>query len=569
MLSGANIRFTVGTKILLIILTITTLFVAVIVYQSNKTTEISRKETDNLVYRSAPLVFDIKELIIESKNQGYLTRGYLLTNDTSYLEQYAESQKKTNNLLVSLEEKLITPEGKQRMMEMRAVLRDYQQVTATTIQIYQQQGERHAVNYLMSAGDASLKVETTLDDFCVFLTERMDLRVRQSHEAVAAANRITMAAVAITVVLAISLSVVFSRRIAKALHEVVTRATAISQGNLVAKKISYHDKDEIYELVIAFEQMSADLRNLIGMVGQASEQVTASAVDLREGAAESAQAINQVAISVSEIAQGTGEQVTAIDATVTVIEQMSSNIHEVTARSNSVNDVVEQANQAAVNGRKSVTQAVNQIQNIETTVRHSADMVAKLGERSQEIGKIVDIIAGIAGQTNLLALNAAIEAARAGEQGRGFSVVADEVRKLAEQSQDAASQIANLISEVQQDTTEAVKAMDKGTNEVRVGTEAVQGAGLVFADIEGLINKVALEMHDIVAAIEHVASGSNQVVTSIRQIDKITKQASSQTQTVSAASEEQSASIQEFAASSHALAEVAGELQIAIRKFTI
>ncbi len=95
--------------------------------------------------------------------------------------------------------------------------------------------------------------------------------------------------------------------------------------------------------------------------------------------------------------------------------------------------------------------------------------MAKLGERSQDIGQIVETIAGIAGQTNWLALNAAIEAACAGEQGRGFAVVAEELRKLAEQSQEAAKRIATLIGEVQQDTTQAVNAMEQGTKEVVMG----------------------------------------------------------------------------------------------------
>ena len=94
--------------------------------------------------------------------------------------------------------------------------------------------------------------------------------------------------------------------------------------------------------------------------------------------------------------------------------------------------------------------------NIEKTVANSVAVVTKLGERSKEIGQIVENISGIAGQTNLLALNAAIEAARAGEQGRSFAVVAEEVRKLAEQSQEAAKQIANLIGEIQGDTDKAL-----------------------------------------------------------------------------------------------------------------
>lgn len=117
---------------------------------------------------------------------------------------------------------------------------------------------------------------------------------------------------------------------------------------------------------------------------------------------------------------------------------------------------------------------------IEKTVITSSDIIAKLGDQSKEIGRIIDAISGIAGQTNLLALNADIEAARAGEQGRGFTVVADEVRKLAEQSRKAAKKIANLINEIQIDTEKAVAAMSEGTREVKTGCEVVDTAGKSF-----------------------------------------------------------------------------------------
>ena len=198
---------------------------------------------------------------------------------------------------------------------------------------------------------------------------------------------------------------------------------------------------------------------------------------------------------------------------------------------------------------------------IEKTVDDSAQLVGKLGERSSEIGKIVDTISGIAGQTNLLALNAAVEAARAGEQGRGFAVVAEEVRKLAEQSQDAAKQIAGLINEIQVDTGKAVNAMKEGTREVKAGSEAVQDTGRTFDDIVNLVGQVSEQVNDISAAIEQMAASSQNIVTSVKHIDKISKEASAHTQTVSAATEEQLASMEEIASSSQALANLAQNLQ--------
>jgi len=223
----------------------------------------------------------------------------------------------------------------------------------------------------------------------------------------------------------------------------------------------------------------------------------------------------------------------------------------------------------AKDGGKAIETAVTQMNMIEATVAETSTKVSKLGERSQEIGQIVDTISAIASQTNLLALNAAIEAARAGEAGRGFAVVAEEVRKLVEQSQDAAKQITSLITEIQRETGETVISMQEGTKQVALGSQVVTQAGQSFKSIAGSVEKVTEQITGISEAIQLMATGSQQIVVSVREIGEISKSAAGETQNVSAATEEQSASMQEIAAASQALALMAEELQIAISVFKV
>ena len=224
------------------------------------------------------------------------------------------------------------------------------------------------------------------------------------------------------------------------------------------------------------------------------------------------------------------------------------------------------ANKAAA-GNKVVGDSFSQIQNVEATVRTTAELVNKLGERSQEIGAIVDTISDLAGQTNLLALNAAIEAARAGEQGRGFAVVAEEVRKLAEQSATAAQQIAGLIGGIQSDTSKAVSSMDTGCQEVAKGASSVEGLKAVFEEISQLVAEISDKINNMSDSVAHVADQSIEVTRQMNDIDKGSKQVADDMQSISAATEEQSASAEEIASASDSLARQAQEVQENLQKF--
>lgn len=353
------------------------------------------------------------------------------------------------------------------------------------------------------------------------------------------------------------------------LKAVVNELKEVSNGNLAVNTVTINSYDEIGELSHAVTVMTKKLRVLIKQVLQGSEQVASSSEELTACAGQSAQAATQVAVSITDLANGTEKQRQSIYDTSAALEQMSTSIQQIATNTNTVAEASEKTAVVANEGGSAVKSAVNQMNIIEKTVMDSAEIVAKLGERSKEIGQIVDTISGIAGQTNLLALNAAIEAARAGEQGRGFAVVAEEVRKLAEQSQDAAKQIATLISEIQGETTVAVAAMNNGTREVKTGGEVVQKAGQSFEKIVSLVNDVSGQIREVSVAIQQMSSGSQQIVAAVRDIDMISKNIAGQTQSVSATSEEQTASMEEIASSSQALATIAQDLHSAVTKFQV
>ena len=433
------------------------------------------------------------------------------------------------------------------------------------------QGETGTGEYKDLNGDAyvctyqSIKMPGASEPWSLIVAQKKDV-------ALAFVNHVTMknGLVGICIlVLAMLYMFWFSKRLTNPLFAIVAATNKVKDGDLTVKienEIS-SAKNEIGSLAENFNIMVNNLREVVTGVHKSTEMVASSAEELTAGAEQSAQAANQVATSISNISQGADRQLQAVHETSSVVEQMSATIQHVAASANMVSEKSTQTAQMAQDGGKSVDGAVDQMAKIEQTVNHSAAVVEKLGERSKEIGQIVDTIAGIAGQTNLLALNAAIEAARAGEQGRGFAVVAEEVRKLAEQSQDAAGKIAVLIGEIQTDTDQAVAAMNEGTSEVEIGTEVVNAAGNTFGKITELVTQVSEQVREISAAIQQMAGGSQQIVASVKTLDSLSKETAGEAQTVSAATEEQSASMEEISASSQTLAKMAQELQTAVSKF--
>ncbi len=367
----------------------------------------------------------------------------------------------------------------------------------------------------------------------------------------------------------VAIAVVISRRISRPILAVAVGAKEVAEGNLTINKVKITSKDEIGQLSQAFNLMTENLAQLVKHVASASEQVASSSQELTAGAEQSAQASNEVAAAITDVAQGTERQISAVSEVSAVVEQMSAGMEQVLMNTGHVVSSTESTAKAAADGQESIKKTIDQMSHIQQVVKHSAGLVEHLGERSKEIGQIVEAISGIAAQTNLLALNAAIEAARAGEQGRGFAVVAEEVRKLAEQSQEAAKEISGLITEIQSDTGKAVESMKDGTQEVETGAKVVQQAGVAFDKISEHIQEVTEQVHQISNEIEQISRGNERIVHSVHEVEQISQAIADQTQSVSASTEEQSASVEEIASSSQVLASMAEELEASLGKFRV
>lgn len=313
--------------------------------------------------------------------------------------------------------------------------------------------------------------------------------------------------------------------------------------------------------------MTHNLYDLVKLINELSNQVTLSSENLMGSSENSSDAYKNITLLVSNVLQNVSQQKVSVDNTLETVIEISQSIDQILVSSKNAANNSQKTSEAAQNGTNAIEIAIKQINTIEGSVNKCSEIVSKLGNRSKEIGKIIDTISQIAEQTNLLALNAAIEAARAGNQGQGFAVVADEVRKLAEQSHEATMQITNLIVEIQHDTEEAVSSMKDSTYEVTVGMDLINQAGASFENIYTHINTISEEIQDISQKFERIHYGSKEIVTSFENITNISKNIEEQTDSVSAITQKHLISIEEVAASSQTLTEMANKLQQTLKNF--
>jgi len=333
--------------------------------------------------------------------------------------------------------------------------------------------------------------------------------------------------VVILLILATALTMLFAwlltRSITQPIAQALDAAEEIAEGNLT-RPIKVEGNDEAGRLLLAMAKMQDKLKDTLQRISGSATQLASAAEELNAVTDESARGLTQ--------------QNNEIEQAATAVNEMTSAVEEVARNAVSTSEASKNATSSAGDGRDLVQETVSAIERMSSDVQATATLIGNLAEESRDIGKVLDVIRGLADQTNLLALNAAIEAARAGEAGRGFAVVADEVRALAHRTQQSTSEIERMIGSIQAGTEHAVDSMRNSTERAESTLNIAKGAGMSLDTINTAIVEINERNLVIASAAEEQAQVAREVDRNLVNIRDLSVQSATGASQTSAASSE-------------------------------
>ncbi|RUT42599.1 methyl-accepting chemotaxis protein [Paenibacillus anaericanus] len=329
----------------------------------------------------------------------------------------------------------------------------------------------------------------------------------------------TTLALIITIILILIFQFWTTKRTFAPVKDLMQALDKLSQGDFsVQLKTS---QDELGQVNAKFNSTVANINTLVTTIKsvsiQSAEQSKVLSTTMEENHGHSL-AITE---NIEEISEKVSQQSKSISEGVTSLEEITSGVNTIAGSTSSVSEASLQMRDQSEQGNDNVVKVMNQMNSIHQSVMNSVVSIERLQERSGEIEEIVQVITDIATQTHLLSLNASIEAARAGEDGRGFAVVANEVKKLAEQSGNSAKKITDLVHYIQQETLTAVKSINEGEQNVKVGINIVQQTGELFGGILMATDAVTSQIQEVSAATEEMVAETEQITAAIKQLAQL------------------------------------------------
>lgn len=357
------------------------------------------------------------------------------------------------------------------------------------------------------------------------------------------------------------------RMVTVPLRQLSDEVGIVADGDLTRADLQALTRDEIGELMLGFNQMKGNLRELIDEVSRNAQEITAQSEELYASTEEMSSQTEETTRMIEQVVGETVNQATAASKSGQAVAAADEGVERIATSIGTISQDVQTSLKLAERGEQTIQQAKQEVLALESETVTTGQSIMALKQQSDEIALITEVIQSITDQTNLLALNAAIEAARAGEQGKGFAVVAEEVRKLAEQSKQSASQIAGLIESIQVQSNAVLERHAISARRVETNTALLEEATASFQQIVGQLHASVENTEQIRVASSEIAITTKQVATAAIHMASDSEGTAETMRSVGETADAQLAMIQELNGVAESLGNMTGDLQTLIGRF--
>lgn len=524
------------------------------------------RKAETLQKEISPLATELKERGDAYQVQLSALRGYLLQHDQVELDKFNEMSKRLED---SKDKLLSNPNASSSVkstMELGSTWRKF--VEEKVFTLAKEQKWEEALQVASSENGTVYKV---IGDFTNYSNEQAKLReqsIEKIDQSALLIEYVIFLSLVICIVAAIILAWWFSGKLVKPIQQIDTKLKELAsqEGDLTAR-LQVNSNDEIGAIATSFNKMLENLQHIINRVQKTSVEVQTASENMLEKTNTSREATVRVQSSMSNLNASIQSQTSSMEESSTAMDDMAVSVQRIAESASSVAELAVATSEHASDGSTVIQKSVSQMTTIHEAVNATSEVVERLIAHTKYIDTAVQSISNIAEQTNLLALNASIEAARAGEQGKGFAVVADEVRKLAEQSKTAATDINQLLHQIQNDTETASSMMSQGRSEAFEGINVIREAGTSFSTIVEQVNKVSTRMQDISATAEEMAASAEEMNASLNNIASISTEVSSETAATAQSAEQKVIVMNEMTVTAGRMKQTVAELDQLVSHF--
>ena len=525
------------------------------------------KSSEGMSEEQLPMLITDSRLAFNVAERIALYRGYMLTGEEHYVEEFNE----LTEMSLSLQEELVRLAPTEEVRNLMTKGAEWHEILTDQVFPAVKAGnvaEATRIDHEI-AEPLSNELIRGYDDLANARQDSMlsgEIENAEKGSSTALLNFI----LAIVVILSgIGIGYFMSRNISRPIITVSERVERMSKGILNDEPLESNRKDEIGQQIHSINEMREKLQETLHGTLNIARQVHGRSENLTEATGTVSDSSNQIAATMQELAAGSEAQAN----TASNMAEMVGNFFEDVQHANEVSNEVVVASttvlQRTAEGNEMMESSVEQMNAIYQVVNEAVERITKLDNQTKEISELVTVISAVAEQTNLLALNAAIEAARAGEQGKGFAVVAEEVKKLAEQVADSVNEITTIVDTVQEGSSGAVKALESGYQSVADGKQKVMDTGSIFGEITGLVTNMNTLTNAMSKDLDHIEEIGGKLTEGVTEVAAIAEESAAGVEETTASVEQTTFQLEKISEGAEELSQLSNDLETSVNQFAI